>query len=121
MRTILRPRSHSEQGPWSLPVGPLSPDASAATSRAWPSTRGTWPARSTSSCGELVTPAGRRVPFLPGTEGLAFGAGGRLVVVGESGSRPRQRRGGRPGVATLSRIEPSLLDRGVEATYWPGR
>ena len=32
----------------------------------------TWLTRSTSYCGELVTPSGRRIPFLPGAEGLAF-------------------------------------------------
>jgi hypothetical protein len=45
--------------------------------------------RSNLSCGELVTPGGRRVAFVPGAEGLQFSADGtRLWVVSESGSRP---------------------------------
>lgn len=70
-----------------------------------------WLARSTSYCGELVTPSGRRLPFLPGAEGLAFDGDGALWTVSESGSRPYQRMGGRPDVPTLTRIEPGRLDR----------
>lgn len=78
----------------------------------------TWLTRSTSYCGELVTPSGRRVPFLPGAEGLAFDEDGRLWVTSESGSRPYQRMGGRPDVPTLTRVDPRRLDRSVEADCW---
>jgi hypothetical protein len=45
--------------------------------------------RSLLSCGELVTPRGRRVGFIPGAEGIQLGAGGRrLWTVSESGARP---------------------------------
>lgn len=79
---------------------------------------GTWLARSTSFCGELVTPRGRRLRFLPGAEGLGFDPAGRIVVVSESGSRPYQRMGGRPDVPTLAVIEPSRLDRSQDGSCW---
>jgi hypothetical protein len=45
--------------------------------------------RSNLSCGELVTPYGRRVAFIPGAEGIEFDAlGQRLWAVSESGARP---------------------------------
>jgi hypothetical protein len=45
--------------------------------------------RSNLSCGELVTPFGRRKAFIPGAEGIQFAAGDRrLWTVSESGSRP---------------------------------
>ena len=66
----------------------------------------------------LVTPGGRRIPFLPGAEGLGFDDDGRLWVVSESGSRPYQRMGGRPDVPTLSRFDLSRLVRNVEADCW---
>ena len=77
----------------------------------------TWLTRSTSYCGELVAPSGRRIPFLPGAEGLSF-EGGRIWVASESGSRPYQRMGGRPDVPTLTRIDLRRLDRSVEADCW---
>jgi hypothetical protein len=46
-------------------------------------------ARSTLACGELIIPGGRRLGFVPGAEGIQFGARGRrLFVVSESGARP---------------------------------
>jgi hypothetical protein len=46
-------------------------------------------ARSNLSCGELVTPHGRRVAFMPGAEGIQFASQGRrLWVVSESGAWP---------------------------------
>jgi hypothetical protein len=46
-------------------------------------------ARSTLSCGELVTPYGHRVAFIPGAEGIQFASRGRrLWAVSESGARP---------------------------------
>jgi hypothetical protein len=45
--------------------------------------------RSTLSCGELVTPYGRRVAFIPGAEGIQFASHGkRLWAVSESGAWP---------------------------------
>ena len=50
---------------------------------------GLWLARSNLGCGELVTPGGRRLAFVPGAEGIQFGPRGRrLWTVSESGSRP---------------------------------
>ena len=46
-------------------------------------------ARSTLACGELVTPSGRRLGFVPGAEGIQFSPlGRRLYAVSESGARP---------------------------------
>lgn len=45
--------------------------------------------RSNLSCGELVTPSGRRLSFVPGAEGISFAAHDRrLWAVSESGARP---------------------------------
>jgi hypothetical protein len=56
--------------------------------------KGLYLARSNLGCGELVTPAGRRVGFIPGAEGIELGAAGRrLWAVSESGSRPYARLG----------------------------
>ena len=45
--------------------------------------------RSKLSCGELVTPGGRRLGFLPGAEGIQIQQGRRrLWAVSESGARP---------------------------------
>ena len=45
--------------------------------------------RSNLSCGELVTPFGRRKAFIPGAEGIQFAARDqRLWAVSESGSWP---------------------------------
>lgn len=45
--------------------------------------------RSNLACGELVTPRGRRIAFIPGAEGLQFTPRGtRLWVVSESGAWP---------------------------------
>jgi hypothetical protein len=48
--------------------------------------------RSNLACGELITPWGGRVAFIPGAEGLQFSANGtRLWVVSESGARPYEK------------------------------
>lgn len=113
----------------------LSPDPAPGTSAAVDSRRvpsrlqgvavgpgGTWLVRSTTFCGELVTPGGRRLPFVPGGEGLAFegssGEGGAVWVTSESGSRPYQRLGGRPDVPTLVRVDLDRLDRTTPAACW---
>jgi hypothetical protein len=45
--------------------------------------------RSSLSCGELVTPSGRRFGFVPGAEAIQFSPRGkRLYAVSESGARP---------------------------------
>jgi hypothetical protein len=74
-----------------------------------------WLVRSTTFCGELVTPSGRGIPFVPGAEGIAFDGRRTVMVVSESGSRPYQRMGGRQDVPTLSRIDRDLPDRTAEA------
>jgi hypothetical protein len=44
--------------------------------------------RSTLACGELVSTSGRRLAFMPGSEGIQFSSGRRLWVVSESGAWP---------------------------------
>lgn len=78
---------------------------------------GTWLARSTTYCAELVAPGGRHLAFVPGAEGLQLHRG-HVWVVSEAGSRHYQALGGgRPDVPTLSRIS---LDRilGNNADCW---
>lgn len=60
--------------------------------------------RSHLRCGELVTPYGRRVGFVPGAEGIQFASQGRrLWAVSESGARPyaRSRMPLTPAVASF--------------------
>jgi hypothetical protein len=76
-----------------------------------PGPGGLWLVRSTSFCGELVTPAGRRLGHLPGAEGVLLRPDGRLVVASESGSRAYQRMGGRPDVPTLTLTRTDALVR----------
>ena len=65
-------------------------------------------ARSNLACGELVTPGGRRLGFVPGAEGLQFSPGGtRLYAVSESGARPY--------VKSRKPLTPA-----VSAFEWPG-
>jgi hypothetical protein len=65
-------------------------------------------ARSTLACGELVSPYGRRIGFVPGAEGIQFLAGTRrLYGVSESGARPYV-KSRKPLTAALNRFE------------WPG-
>ncbi len=48
--------------------------------------------RSNLSCGELVTPTGRRIGLVPGVEGIQFRAGNRrLWAISESGAPPYAR------------------------------
>jgi hypothetical protein len=64
--------------------------------------------RSTLSCGELVTPAGRRLGFVPGAEGIQFSPlRKRLYAVSESGARPY--------VKSRKPLTPA-----VSAFEWPG-
>ncbi|MFC6288581.1 hypothetical protein ACFP3Q_04705 [Nocardioides sp. GCM10027113] len=70
----------------------------------------TWFARSVTRCGVLVDPAGHRLAFVPGAEGMALAEDGALWVASESGSRHYQRLGGRPLVPTLVRLDLDDLD-----------
>jgi hypothetical protein len=72
--------------------------------------------RSNLSCGELVTPYGRRVAFIPGAEGIQFTSQGRrLWVVSESGAWPYA-ASGKPFTPALSSIEWPRLFRGKQST-----
>jgi hypothetical protein len=77
--------------------------------------RGTWSTSSTSTCGMLLTPGGRRLGFAPGAEEIEFDASGRLWAVLESGARSYQ-RDGRPLVPMLAQFDVSRLLRGPLAT-----
>jgi len=69
---------------------------------------GLYLARSTLACGELVTPGGRRLGFVPGAEGIQFVPGThRLYAVSESGARPYA-KSRKPLTAAVNRFE------------WPG-
>lgn len=72
---------------------------------------GLWFATSTTRCGILVGPGGRRVGFVPGAEGLALAGRDRLWAVSESATEAYQREGGRPVVPMLSRFDTSELTR----------
>lgn len=73
---------------------------------------GLWFTSSTTYCGVLQGPGGRRLAFLPGAEGIAF-QGRRLWVVSESGAGSYQHLGGRPPVPTLVSLDPRDLDPGT--------
>lgn len=76
--------------------------------------------RSNLSCGELVTPHGRRVAFVPGAEGIQFSSGGRrLWAVSESGARPyvTSRKPLTPAVASFE--WPRLFRSKVAACGFP--
>jgi hypothetical protein len=69
---------------------------------------GLYLARSTLACGELITPGGRRLGFVPGAEGIQFGrTSRRLYVVSESGARPYA-------------ISRKPLTAGINRFEWPG-
>jgi hypothetical protein len=67
---------------------------------------GLWFATSTSSCGVLVGPDGRRRAFVPGAESMSLVGDDELWVVSESGSRLYQRKG-RPMTPMLARFDTS--------------
>ena len=72
-------------------------------------------ARSTLACGELVTPAGRRIAFVPGAEGIALHSGDRrLWAVSESGAWPYA-RSRKPLTAAVSSFEWPRLRSGKHA------
>jgi hypothetical protein len=76
---------------------------------------GVWSTSSTSTCGLLVMPGGRRVSFAPGAEDLAFDGHGRLWAVLESGARHYQ-EAGRPLVPMLGRFDLDALLAGPDET-----
>jgi hypothetical protein len=65
---------------------------------------GTWLTRSTTRCGVLVGPRGRRVAAPPGIEDVEA-VGRDLWAVSESGAKPYQLRGGRPMVPPVLRLD----------------
>jgi hypothetical protein len=69
---------------------------------------GLWFATSTSSCGVLVGPDGRRRAFIPGAESMSLVGDHGLWVVSESGSRLYQRKG-RPMTPMLARFDTAAL------------
>jgi len=72
--------------------------------------------RSNLSCGELVTPWGGRIAFIPGAEGIQFSAdGSRLWVVSESGAQPYASPG-KPLTPAVSSFEWPRLIHGKRAT-----
>lgn len=75
---------------------------------------GLWFTSSHTRCGTLTTPAGRRIAFVPGAEGIDFVSRRRLWVTSESGSGPYQRMGGRPRVPTLVPVLLADLDRAAD-------
>jgi hypothetical protein len=76
---------------------------------------GLYLARSTLACGELITPGGRRLGFIPGAEGIQFGrTSRRLYVVSESGARPYV-HSRKPLTAGVNRFEWPGLGHGRKA------
>ena len=73
--------------------------------------RGAWSTSSVSSCGMLISPAGARLAFLPGAEGIEFDGRGGLWVVSETAARSYQ-SAGRPLVPMLARFDVAQLKRG---------
>ena len=66
--------------------------------------------RSNLSCGELVTPSGRRIGFVPGAEGIQFRAGNRrLWAVSESGAPPYA-RSRKPLTAAVDELRVAAAD-----------
>ncbi|MEO5711661.1 MAG: hypothetical protein ABIQ59_17775 [Nocardioidaceae bacterium] len=79
---------------------------------------GVWSTSSTSTCGLLVAPSGRRIAFAPGAEDLQLDGDGGLWVVLESGARHYQ-DDGRPLVPMLARFDvTALLDSPDETCDW---
>lgn len=77
-------------------------------------------ARSNLSCGELVTPFGRRVAFMPGAEGIQFAARGRrLWTVSESGAWPYVRSAKPLTPAVASYEWPRLLHAKLASCRFP--
>ena len=87
--------------------------AQGATWASWGARPGLWIASSSTRCGVLTAPSGRRLAFVPGAEGIAV-VGDHAWVVSESTARPYARLGDRPIVPSLVRLDLSRAGR------WPG-
>jgi hypothetical protein len=75
-----------------------------------------WLARSNLACGELVTPGGRRLAFVPGAEGIQFGRKSRRIwTVSESGSQPYATRLDKPFTPGIVSFEWPRLIHGKPA------
>lgn len=79
---------------------------------------GTWLTRSTTRCGVLVAPGGRRVAAPPGLEDVDFD-GEDLWAVSESGAEPYQARGGRPMVPMVLRLDAGAVLDGPRPACTP--
>jgi hypothetical protein len=80
-------------------------------------------ARSTLTCGELVSLSGRRLAFIPGAEGIQFSSrrGRRLWTVSESGAWPYARSRKPLTPATSSFEWPRLLRSKLGQCHFPVR
>lgn len=74
--------------------------------------RGLLLTQSTTHCGVLRLPRGRRVGIAPGTEDVELDGRGGLWAVSEAGAKPYQERGGRPLVPMLVRYDADRLFEG---------
>lgn len=72
--------------------------------------------RSSTYCGQLLLPGGRRVAVAPGTEDIEFDDRGDLWALSEAGAKSFQLRGGRPLVPMLARYDAGPLLRGPRPT-----
>ena len=79
---------------------------------------GTWLTRSTTRCGVLVAPGGRRVAAPPGLEDVELD-GEDLWAVSESGSKPYQDKGARPMVPMLLRLDAGAVLDGPRPACTP--
>ena len=72
--------------------------------------------RSSTHCGQLLLPGGRRVAVAPGTEDIEFDDHGDLWALSEAGAKTFQLDGGRPLVPMLARYDANALLRGPRPT-----
>ena len=79
---------------------------------------GTWLTRSTTRCGVLVAPGGRRVAAPPGIEDVELD-GDDLWALSESGAAPYQLRGGRPMVPMVLRMDADAVLGGSRPSCTP--
>lgn len=115
-------------GVTTLVPGPVTEPAQAGTTRTMAAVRrvqgatagrgGIWSTSSSSTCGMLATPGGRRLAFAPGAEDLQPDGRGHVWVVLESGARTYQ-RDGRPLVPMLAQFDVDALLKGAsESCDW---
>ena len=77
---------------------------------------GLYVVRSSTHCGQLLLPGGRRVAVAPGTEDIQLDGRGDLWALSEAGAKTFQLRGGRPLVPMLARYDARALMRGPSPT-----